>query len=140
MCTVLADEEKLMITGASNLATGKSVVKVENERRGCSVSGPLNSGDEFAVLAYIDSRIEAAKDDLLWKLIAIAAKSKGRLRSDDGVIDKSSPESAIIEVLLKDERNKQNGTSPRPKRDPARQIEGKLTPGLRGYYEVISCS
>lgn len=52
------------------------------------------------VIAFIDHM--AASADLLWQLIAIAAKSQVRLRSDEGEVDRNSLEAAIVDLPLQD--------------------------------------
>ena len=63
------------------------------------ISSPLISTDDSLVRKYIQQK---SKDDILWQLIEVAANSKGRLRSDEGVQNSRSPESAIVKILLDD--------------------------------------
>ena len=118
------ESEQLVITRTAMIATKKRIAKIEDDRRCINISGPLNLGEESAVLAYIESKVINTPDDLLWKLIEIAAKSKGRLRSDEGVSEKSSPESAIVKILLQDDPPRANAN---PKRDSGlvQQTEGE---------------
>ena len=58
--------------------------------------------------------------DLLWQLVAIAAKSKGRLRSDEGLSDESGPEAAIIELLLQDDKSADTTPTKRNEHDSRR--------------------
>jgi hypothetical protein len=105
LCSLLVEDDettKVMITQTSTIALEKSVAKLEDERRRCNITSPFNLSDESAVLNYVESKTRDEKEDLLWKLIAIAAKSSGRLRSDEGVMDNSSPESSIVKLLLED--------------------------------------
>ena len=90
---------KVAITRAASEAIEKTVANIQESRRERGIDGPLNMGDEIAVMAYIESK---AQSDLLWKLISVAAKSKGRLRSVEGVQNAASPESAIVQILLED--------------------------------------
>ena len=82
------------------------VVVAEQKKKENNVVGPLNSCEDDAVLKHIDSKTtiettnEAPSQDLLWSLALIAAKSNGRLRSDDGVRNPRSPEAGIVSLLL----------------------------------------
>jgi hypothetical protein len=71
---------------------------IEDQRKKFSVFGPFTLCDDSVVTEYIMSK--AQSKDILWQLIAIAVESKGRLRSDYGVADKSGPEAAIVKLLL----------------------------------------
>jgi len=77
-----------------------SGLEIENERRKFGIMGPFTPCDDSAVIEYINSK--GKSDDMLWQLISIAARSRGRLRSEYGVVDKSSPEAAIVNLLLGD--------------------------------------
>jgi hypothetical protein len=77
---------------------GSNISGIEGEREKFGVSGPFTLCDETVVNEYIMSK--AQSEDILWKLIAIAVQSKGRLRSDYGVVDRSGPEAAIVKLLL----------------------------------------
>jgi hypothetical protein len=79
-----------------------SIVRIEESKRQSSIFGPLNSSDDSFALSYIERKVEHNPEDLLWQLILIAAKSKGRLRSDEGVGDNFGPEASIVELLLRD--------------------------------------
>ena len=82
----------------------EGVIKsVEARRAKRGINGPLNSSAAMCVMSYIAEKVVEEKEDLLWNLISIAAKSKGRLRSDEGVSESSSPEAAIIELLLRED-------------------------------------
>jgi hypothetical protein len=73
---------------------------LQNERKVHGITGALMLADEFDVVNYIDFKAKEEPGDLLWNLIQIGKKSKGRFRSDEGVGDESSPEFAIVELLL----------------------------------------
>lgn len=79
------------------LVKSEPIIEIEATKIECGCSGPLLSSDDGAVLAYIDKR---ASIDVLWRLVAIASQSRGRLRSDSAVGDPASPESAVVKVLL----------------------------------------
>ena len=81
------------------------VKNLDDKRQQCKILGPFSLCEDEKVLCYIEKKIEAEKDNPLWNLIIIAARSKGKLRSDEGVADKNSPESAIVELLLRDENS-----------------------------------
>lgn len=67
--------------------------------------GPLNNSNDKDVLKYLESESTRGKKDtqLLWNLIHIAARWKGRLRSVEGVSDPNGPEAAIVNLLLQDQ-------------------------------------
>jgi hypothetical protein len=75
-----------------------NISSIESEREKFGVSGPFTLCDDAVVTEYIMSK--AQSEDILWQLIAIAVKAKGRLRSDYGVVDRSGPEAAIVKLLL----------------------------------------
>ena len=60
------------------------------------IHGPLRKADDEKVNSYLFHH----ESDLLWKLIQIASKAQGRLRSLNGVSDPSTPESKIVKLLL----------------------------------------
>jgi hypothetical protein len=72
-----------------------TLVRIERFKMKCGVIGPVNSCDDKTVRSYME-RVSGADRDLLWSLIRIASESDGKLRSDNGVTDSSSPESAIV--------------------------------------------
>jgi uncharacterized protein YbdZ (MbtH family) len=94
---------QIEISRTSSLVPPEPFLRVEECRHRYGITGPLNSSDDSLVLSYIESKASANPSDLLWRLILIAAESKGRLRSDDGVSDNSSPEAAIVELLLSED-------------------------------------
>ena len=65
--------------------------------------GPFTHLKEEDVLAYLESKTgDGLNDnDLLWKLIYIAAKWKGRLRSVEGISNPHGPEASIVDLLLR---------------------------------------
>jgi len=65
---------------------------------------PLNSCSDTQVMTQLKQKAGEGKTDneLLWSLIFIAAKWKGRLRSHGGFSDPHGPESAIVDLLLRD--------------------------------------
>jgi len=67
--------------------------------------GPLNSSNDDDVLSYLESESKGGNKDsqLLWNLIHIAARWKGRLRSVEGVSNPNGPEAAIVNLLLQDQ-------------------------------------
>ena len=93
---------------ACDLMKTDPVVVAEQRKKESEIFGPLNSCEDGAVLEHIGSKAtvessnEGPSHDLLWSLVLIAAKSKGRLRSDDGVRNPRSPESGVISLLLDD--------------------------------------
>ncbi len=67
--------------------------------------GPLNSSNDNDVLLHLESKSGVGEKDsqLLWNLIHIAARWKGRLRSVEGISDPNGPEAAIVNLLLQDQ-------------------------------------
>jgi WW domain len=76
---------------------------VEDVRSQFGINGPLALCKDSDVISFFEHKADSS--DLLWQLVAIAARSKGRLRSDEGLSDESSPEAAIIELLLQDDKS-----------------------------------
>ena len=102
--------------------TGMSpLVRLEDGRHDYGIDGPLNSADENIVRSYVEMKVSSNPEDLLWHLILIAAKSKGRLRSDDGVSDANSPESAVVELLLRDNTSSPGVASSGDLSDPSKE-------------------
>ena len=66
-------------------------------------TGPLNSINDSEVFSYLTKKAgeERSDSELLWKLIYIAARWKGRLRSAEGISNPNGPEAAIVDLLLK---------------------------------------
>jgi hypothetical protein len=98
----------VVLLRAGDLMKTDPVVLAEQKKKESNVIGPLNACEDGAVLNHIESkatdgtRNEAPCNDLLWSLVLIAAKSNGRLRSDDGVRNAASPEAGVISLLLDD--------------------------------------
>ena len=72
---------------------------------------PLINLSEEDALKLIEQKAKSALETsenecdgaaLLWKLVQIAARFKGRLKSSNGASDPNSPESAIVSLLLGD--------------------------------------
>jgi hypothetical protein len=76
-------------------------VRIETAKCKCGIVGPLNLADDDVVASYVSGE-SSLHNDLLWGLIAIAAKSQGRLRTQNGVSDPDSPETAVVRLLLED--------------------------------------
>ncbi len=70
-----------------------------------SMFGPLISMSDEEVFSYLESKSGEGLDDkeLLWKLIEITARWKGRLRSAEGISDPNGPEAAIVNMLLQND-------------------------------------
>ncbi|KAG7359509.1 WW domain containing protein [Nitzschia inconspicua] len=105
---------------------GEILVSVEDGRQQLGIRGPLVLCEDSHVAAYLEHKTNST--DLLWQLIAIAAKSQGRLRSDEGVSDKSSPEAAIIELLLRDEKTSVTSPKKEAKNSNMHASEGPKQP------------
>ena len=95
----------------AEIVTNDPIIHAEASKATCGIHGPLNTAEEGAVEAYIGSKCEEGgstgtgmnESDMLWRIVQIASECRGRLRSDEGVTDPSSPESAIIKLLLSGE-------------------------------------
>jgi hypothetical protein len=93
------------------------VVVAETTKKKSNILGPLNASDQGAVMNHFENKAivekpgESPSLDLLWKLAHIAAKSNGRLRSDDGVRNPASPEARIIHLLLDEDGEPLESTS-----------------------------
>lgn len=114
MPSTLEKEEKVFEQVGNIMVTAVSVEKLEREIAAIGASGPFAYADDAVVLELIGKKAKTA--DILWQLIEIAVRSDGRLRSDGGVIDKTSPESAIVELLLQDDNGGIATDSSKPNR------------------------
>ena len=79
------------------------VIRAEKMKHRFGIVGALNDADSAVVTSYIRANAIESTSEFLWSLIQIASQSEGRLRSDEGVTDLSSPESSIIQLLLQAE-------------------------------------
>jgi hypothetical protein len=86
-----------------DLVASHPVVLAEKYKRGLGIVGALNNSDSGLVSSYVAAKAKESNPDLLWNLIQIASQAEGRLRSDEGVADTSSPESSVIQLLLQSE-------------------------------------
>lgn len=98
------------------------LLDIERAKSASGFSGPLLAADDAAVFGYVQSQA-ATKNDLLWKLIEIASKSNGRLRSDSVVGDPQSPEAAVVDALLMGSEGMKVDLDELV--DPAVEIDGK---------------
>jgi len=98
---ILASE---MIDNVSTVVE-RAFLHLNEQRLRFDVAGPFISCTDNSVLDYIEWRKTEAAEDMLWQLISIAASSNGRLRSDEGVLDVASPEMAIVQLLLREEKS-----------------------------------
>jgi len=94
---------KLEIHKLHSLLPSHPVVLAERKKEEHGIVGSLNGTTDDAASSYIQENVEERSSDNLWTLIQIASKSEGRLRSDEGVADTSSPESAIIQLFLQND-------------------------------------
>jgi hypothetical protein len=80
----------------------KSLLRFGDLPPKCDCQTPLVNAKDQEVLAWIGIRARDKNDPTskLWELIGFAANNKGRLRSDAGSSDPSSPEAAICDFLL----------------------------------------
>jgi WW domain len=85
-----------------NVVPSHALVQIEKMKEQAGISGPLSTSCAQSVEAYIEGKTEEKPADLLWRLIHIVAKSKGRIRSQSGIANSNSPEAAIVELMLKD--------------------------------------
>ena len=82
-----------------HVAPASPIAVVENAKQNAGFCGPLNVDDSTNVLAYIDA-MRYKNQDLLWNLVSIAARSRGRLRCDHVGDSSQVPESLIVNLLL----------------------------------------
>ena len=88
----------------SELSPTHDIAENEVSKQNAGIFGPLNTASTASVKAYIASKTAKEKEeDLLWHLIEIVSNSKGRIRSNKGVDDPGSPESSIVDILLRDD-------------------------------------
>ena len=78
------------------------LVQSEAAKEQLGFSGPLDGVDSHAVLAYVKEQSQRKPKDILWQLLGIVAAKKGKLRSEAGVSDSSSPETALVDLLLRE--------------------------------------
>mmetsp|Transcript_36586 Transcript_36586/g.41744 ORF Transcript_36586/g.41744 Transcript_36586/m.41744 type:complete len:1104 (-) Transcript_36586:145-3456(-) len=91
------------------------LVLTERKKKEHGIFGALNRASDYAVSSYIQAGVKERSADNLLNLIQIASISEGRLRSDEGVADTSSPESMIIQLFLQnDVETKENQDLPPP--------------------------
>ena len=86
-----------------NVYNAKNLIPKEHQP--CNIQAfkaPLVLSKDSDVMNWISEKVKDVNDPAskLWELIRFAANSNGRLRSDTGVSDPSSPEAAICEYLL----------------------------------------
>jgi len=99
------------------------------EKQANGIFGPLHKSDEAVVRSYLENK---ETSDMLWRLIRIAASSKGKLRSLSGSTDPNSPESHIVRFLLEG--------GPEPAHRRMRHEKGAASDQLRsgGMYLLTS--
>ncbi|KAI2496147.1 COPII vesicle coating [Fragilaria crotonensis] len=126
--------------GVSDLVPSHPVIIAETRKRRFGIVGALNDADSTAVESYIEANAIERTSEFLWSLIQIASRSEGRLRSDEGVTDVSSPESSIIQLLLQaesshddsgDRYHNTSGTDIASNRASLHSIESLLLHGKR---------
>ncbi|KAL7561967.1 hypothetical protein ACA910_022522 [Epithemia clementina (nom. ined.)] len=122
-----------------------ALVDTARERRSCGIAGPLHKADDQNVKAFMGKMESMTKTDMLWRLISIAAQSKGRLRSLNGVSDPNSPETAVVQLLLEDENILSSGRRHRTCHSDTEQdkadissVEQLLVRGKR--EEAVECA
>jgi hypothetical protein len=123
--------KKVVIHRATGSIETDPISIVEREKQDCGISGPLNSSADEFVFSYIKRKVESQPEDLLWHLILIAAKSKGRLRSVEGVADRSSPEAAVVELLLHDDMSCPSGEVRLERASPRKDRSSKSIDGSK---------
>jgi hypothetical protein len=92
----------IVVRRINEIAPHEVVSTLEQQKSSCSIRGPLAAAPSENVQSYISSRAGSSPDDLLWGLIDITARSKGRLRSKDGTSDSLGPLEAIVQLLKAD--------------------------------------
>ena len=98
----VSKSKQVIIKRTFEVAPSDVLVGVESAKQAAGILGPLNAARDDAVLSYIEERASTNPNDLLWNLILIAANSRGRLRSEEGIDKPNSPETAIVALLLRD--------------------------------------
>ena len=95
-------QQVVAIDRTCRILLNDAIVCMERGRHEDDIFGPFDGSSSSAVMSYIEKKAEAGPSYLLWRLILIAARSKGRLRSDDGGKNEDGPEAAIVNLLLQD--------------------------------------
>jgi Sec23-binding domain of Sec16/WW domain len=103
LCIVIPDlaSNQVCVKTMSATLCRDAVLLSELFKRKCGLIGPLIQSSNVAVQFYVD-RKSALGVDLLWSLVSLASKSKGKLRSSRGVADPTTPQARIVERLLQD--------------------------------------
>ena len=79
----------------------KDVVPPEHRNAQADKAFPLVEARDNDVMEFISRKVDPSNPSaMLWELVRFASQSHGRLRSDAGVVDPSSPEAAICNFLL----------------------------------------
>ena len=104
---VVSTSHSLAIFRASQLVPQNSVIAAETHKKAAGLIGPLILADAATAIKYIDDQ-SASNEDLLWSLMSIAARTKGKLRIDSVDDAAYNLPSEILDLLLKADE-KSNG-------------------------------
>ena len=102
LCVVGPSVEKktsIAVHHTYSLVPRYTVIKTENAKKDAGISGPLAVADNAAVTDFL-TKMGSGNQGLLWNLISIAARSRGRLRCDSRIDSAKGPETAIVDLLL----------------------------------------
>jgi hypothetical protein len=129
----------IVIRRINEMAPNDVVSTLEQQKSSCGIQGPLAAAPSENVQSYISSRAGNSPDDLLWGLIDITARSKGRLRCKDGSTDSLGPLESIVQ-LLKADVGSSNGqllqhsfTSPS---NGTSKGKGRRLRGSRSHFQI----
>lgn len=96
--TATSEETKALPVSYS--VSQETVLHVEETKEKAQVPGPLSRYDDEAFVKYLKVLEQEENDGMLWKLLHIAYRNQGKLRSEAGFDDPESPEREIVELLL----------------------------------------
>ena len=92
-----------MIIKTGNWVPTETIMNMEKLKIKAGIYGSLKSGPEEAVRQYIGKCVLGNPRDLLWGLIDITSRSRGKLRSQEGDPHRTSPQVSIVNLLNQDE-------------------------------------
>ena len=93
------DGRQIVIRKLCDVATKDVAVMNESMKAKVGIHGPLVSGSEKASQEYISECSNSDPSDLLWGLIDITSRRKGRLRSQDSPAKTTSPHESTVKLL-----------------------------------------
>ena len=89
----------------SSLLPDDHLPRTNNDTSKSSLLRPFINCPDPEVLSYLEEKSGECQTDneLLWNLVSIAARWKGRLRSADGITNPDGPEATVVNLLLRSE-------------------------------------